>query len=118
MKAQNNPGNGYFAVLPNNEETAQVLAYLRKHLSPDRKITARGQGTPTNGKRHRDYPYGLPKSAASHIRLYLTRDDSTAKYCGISAQGWFERWREENVKKQGFLSQLVNLKHDMKELIK
>lgn len=72
--AKNNPGNGYFAVLPNNEETAQVIAYLRKHLSPDRKIRLRGQGQCTNGKSHAYYTHGLPVHAASHVRLYLEQN--------------------------------------------
>ena len=69
--AQNNAGNGYFAVLPNNEETIELVKELRKHLSPDRKIVMRGQGKCTDGRTHKYYTHGLPVKAASHVRLYL-----------------------------------------------
>lgn len=64
----NNPGNGYFAVLPRDVEGERVLEYLRAHLSPDRKIRARGQGPGVSGRK---YKYGTPLQDAPGMRLYL-----------------------------------------------
>ena len=114
--AKNNAGNGYFAVLPNNEETKALVKVLRSHLSPDRKIRVRGQGTPTDGKSWKYYSHGLPVKASSHVRLYLMDKDPTAKRG--AEKYWFEQFRIERRRADGLLSQLINLKQALKELVK
>jgi hypothetical protein len=114
--AKNNAGNGYFAVLPNNEETKVLIKVLRSHLSPDRKIRVRGQGTPTDGNSWKHYSHGLPVRASSHVRLYLQDKDPAVKRG--EEKYWFDAFREERRQADGLLSELFNLKQALKELVK
>jgi hypothetical protein len=116
MKAVNNPGNEYWAVLPNNEETERVLAYLRKHLSPDRKIVAKGQGVPTNGEKRSKYIYGIPKGVASHVRLYTYYKDPTQRSWRV--RFWMDRAQKNEDERNSTWEQLDNLKKAIKEAIK